>query len=125
VRDRPGDDTTLKARLAGISFEAALVLGSGVLRPCADLRVRQAVSAALSDPALAASDRDEIAGIAVDLAEDQPPGSGRPLTLRFRVSEEEASELRRRAAEAGLTISDYVRRVALGITARTRDSISR
>lgn len=112
MSDRPGSDSALKLRLAALSAEAARVLGPGTLRPCADVRVRQAVAAALADPALTDRARREVAGLAADLATDEP--EARALTLRFRASDAEAEAIRARAEAAGLTLSDYVRRAALG-----------
>lgn len=113
MADRPGNDTTLKARLAGLSGDAARVLGHGMMRPCTDARVRQAVAAALADPTVTGRVRHEIEGMASDLAEDVVEPA-RALTLRFRVTDEEADRIRANAEKAGLTLSDYVRGVALG-----------
>lgn len=114
MSDRPGNDTTLKVRLAALSSEAARVLGHGTMRPCADVRVRNAVAAALSDPTLSAAARREIGGMAAELATTEEERETRNITLRFLVTEDEADEIRARAEAAGQTMSDYVRRAALG-----------
>lgn len=114
MADRPGNDATLKIRLAALSSEAARVLGHGTMRPCADVRVRNAVSAALADPNLTAAARREISGVAADLASTDDERETRTVTLRFLVTEDEADEIRSRAEAAGQTMSDFVRRAALG-----------
>lgn len=114
MSDRPGNDTTLKVRLAALSREAARVLGHGTMRPCADVRVRQAVAAALADPDVGDTARRELAGVAADLATNEVERDVRDVTLRFLVTQDEADEIRARAESVGQTMSDYVRRSALG-----------
>lgn len=114
---RPGTDTTLKMRLAGISGEAARVLARGMHVECADVRVRNALAAALGDPAITAAHRRELAVLALTVQPsegDDTDDEVRDETLRFRVSADESQTIRERSDAAGVTLSEYVRQLALG-----------
>lgn len=114
---RLGLDSALKLRLASISGEAARVLGRGMHVECADVRVRNALAAALGDPAITAALRRELAVLALTVqpgGDDETDDEVRDETLRFRVSPDESQTIRERADAAGVTLSEFVRRAALG-----------
>lgn len=111
---RPGQDTALKLRLAQLSGEAMQKLAGAVTRDCADVRVRHALDAAMRNPDLSATARRALLEIAEQLGDAGDGDETRTASLKVRVSPSEMEQIRERAEAEGATLSDYLRRAALG-----------
>lgn len=107
-----GRDRASMVRLAALSPEAARALGAGVRVDCSDVRVRLAAQAALQSDGLSAADRRWVGRLLAEAAEVDVT---RTEMLRVRVTSDEIRELETRATEAGVSISEYVRRMSLGV----------
>ena len=102
-----------KRLIAAASAEAARLLGPGVSHPTSQDRYTRAARAALADPA-AQLTPDERRLIASFIPHADGPAARRETTLQVRLTPDEHAALQERAAAAGLKVSEYVRRVALG-----------
>ena len=109
MKQATNDISTAKRLIARESPTGLRLLGAGVSRPCAPARYDLAATAALADgdAQFSRAERELIASFISDGGEtDNRSG----YTLRVRLNESERVTLERLAADAGIGLSEYVRR---------------
>jgi hypothetical protein len=104
------NNTAFKKFIAAASQDAAQILGTGINRPCDQERVNNAIAAALADPKanLSPDDREKISRYLM------PDQNTKSHMIHVRVSPEEREQIIYEAEQAGLSMTEYLRRKIFG-----------
>lgn len=110
---RVGVDTALKIRLATLSTAAAKTLGYAISRDCSDVRVANALAAALQESHVPEV-RAQLTELAHEITERMEPVSDtRTQRITVRVSEDEFDRIAANAEAENSDMSDLLRRRGL------------
>lgn len=98
-------------RLIALSPEGLRTLGAGVYKSCYQGRYNTAAEGALSDGTVSYTPEER--RLIAEFIEPEEEGP-REFMLRVRLSDGERGTLERLAAQAGLSMSEYVRQTVIG-----------